>query len=57
MPIVVMTGHGVLTVRFPTLHEAHHLRVVSAIRVLLGNEYGFRRPNLLKKMKKENEKH
>ena len=34
------------SVRFPTLHEAHHLRVVSAIRVWLGNEYGFRRPSL-----------
>ena len=34
------------SVRYPTLHEAHLLRVVSAIRVWLGNEYGFRRPSL-----------
>ena len=34
------------SVRFPTFHEAHPLRVVSAIRVWLGNEYGFRRPSL-----------
>ena len=27
-------------------YAAHHLRVVSAIRVWLGNEYGFRRPSL-----------
>ena len=31
---------------FSYLHEAHHLRVVSAIRVWLGNESGFRRPSL-----------
>ena len=30
-------GHG---------YAAHHLRVVSAIRVWLGNEFGFRRPSL-----------
>ena len=34
------------SVCYPTFHEAHHLRVVSAIRVWLGNEYGFRRPSL-----------
>ena len=41
------------SVRFPTLHEAHHLRVVSAIRVWLGNEYGFRRPSLEREVQLE----
>ena len=41
------------SVCYPTLHEAHHLRVVSAIRVWLGNEYGFGRPSFEREVQRD----